>query len=325
MRIALVLHGNLRTFLMPTRENPSIRVCDVFMNNIVLPSNTDVFVFTDTNDFYYEGTQYYATDKQIEILNNNAYRFHDKIDFVDHNVGKHMINEKLNTIIGGNLKNVVIEAPYDATLDPKYKILQDANVKGSSPILLIHQFRKLKLAYEAIKTYEKYNNIFYDLLVKWRFDILNPGGGLLNFSNYNYSDVDVYVAGNHAPIIYDWHAFGTPSAMQYCFNIYDYLGNFLNEGKIHLCDKCRRYGNVINCKCNRTSEITLAPEYHYHKVYKKNNIRIANSGYNAHPYRYKDTNMNTLLPDIMKNLNIDAKVVTYTTGIEISTEEFKKK
>jgi hypothetical protein len=324
MKVAIVIHGNLRTFLMPTRENPSIRICDSFVNNIVLPNNADVFAFTDTNDFYYNDTQYYATDRQIEILNNNAYRLHNKVDFINSDSAKQIINDQLNSLIGSNLKSVHIEPPFDATTDPKFSLLQNANVKGSSPSLLVHQFRKLKLAYEMVKEYEKQNGFSYDLIVKWRFDILNPGGGILNFSNYDYGNTDVYVAGVHSPVIYDWHAFGKPQFMHYCFSIYDYLGNFLNEGRIHLCDKCRIYGNHINCSCNRASEITLAPEYHYFKVYQMNNVRIANSGYNAYPYRYKDTNISTPLVDVMNSLNIDAKVLTYTTGIETSVEEFKK-
>jgi len=63
MKIALVIHGNLRTFFMPIRETPSKRVCDVLLDNIILPNNPDVFVETDSNDFFHNNAVNYSNSK----------------------------------------------------------------------------------------------------------------------------------------------------------------------------------------------------------------------------------------------------------------------
>lgn len=322
MKIAIILSGNLRTFLMPTRETGA-RVCDNFINNIVKPNNADVFVFTDTNDFYHNGTQYYATDRKIEILNNDAFRLYDKVDFIDNNTSRNIISEQLDHIIGHNLKSIIVEDPFNVAVDDKFHLLNNANVKGSSPILLVHQFRKLKLAYNLMKEYEQKNNFTYDIVVKWRFDI--SAKNQLNFSNYNYSDYDVYVAGIHSPIIYDWHMFGKRQAMDYVLSIYDILGKFLPEGQVYLCEKCRKYSHSNICICgnkDRIHEITLAPEYHYYRTFKDNNIRINNSGYEGSPYRY--TNSNAPIDNIMEKLGIEATVITYTAGKEIGEKKYDK-
>lgn len=327
MKTAIILHGNLRTFFMPLRESAG-RLCDSFMKNIVIPNNADVFIFTDTNDFYHNGVQYYATDRRIEILNDNAYRLYHKVDFISNDQARHIINEEINAL-GPNIKAINVEDPFDATTDPKFKILNDANVKGSSPELLIHQFRKLKLCYEMIKTYEQENNFKYELLVKWRPDISAPNYGELKFHEYDYVNNDIYVAGNHSPIIYDWHAFGRPRPMDYCLSLYDRLGNYLHEGLVFICDKCRYYGEHNVCqmcgKIDYMSEITLAPEYHLFRIYKENNIKIRNSGYDAYPYRYKNTNVNTPIDEVMNELNINATLVTYSTGIDIKKTLYKER
>lgn len=325
MRTAIVISGNLRTFLMPTRENPNIRLCDAFIQNIVSQNDVDIFVYTDTNDFYYNDTQYYATDKQIEILNNNSYRMYNKIDFISNNDARSIILTELNSLLGSNLKSIHIENPFDVKLDPKYKLLEEANVKGSSPVLLIHQFRKLKLAYALCKQYEIENNVSYETLVKWRFDISMHGN--LKFNNYNYQTHDVYVAGIHPPIIYDWHAFGNRKGMDLCLSLYDKLGSFIDEGRVYLCDLCGTH-NHTNCSTHgysSLSEITLAPEYHLFKTFQMNNIKLHNSGYPACPYRYQNMDTTSTVDSIINNLNIDASVVSYTSGTEINKQTYEKK
>ncbi len=322
MKTAIILSGNLRTFLMPTRENPNSRVCDDFIKNIVKPNNADVFAFTDTSDFFYNGTQYYATDRRIEILNNDAFRLYKKVDFIDNATSRNIIQTQLK-MLGSHLKSLQIEDPFTASNDPKFSLLSDAKVGGSSPTLLIHQFRKLKLAYNALRDYENANNFKYDLVIKWRFDISSPNK--LVVSTYNYNDVDAYVAGDRSPIIYDWHAFGKRQAME-CLNLYDHLGKYLPEGKVHFCDKCRYYGRAMNtCNCNAYSEITLAPEYHLFRVFRENGVRLANSGYSATPYRYQDTSVNTPIDQVMNNLNIDATLINYVPTSEIGKQTYHKK
>jgi hypothetical protein len=308
MKTALILFGNLRTFLMPTRENPSKRLCDLLMENIIIPNDADVFAFTDTNDFFFNGVQYYSTDKKIEVLNNDSCRLHSKIDFISNERATGMITDQLKLIIGSHLKSFHIEDIFDARLDPKFSLLNNANVGGSSPFLLIHQFRKLKLAYELVKKYEQENNLVYDIIIKWRFD-LNVSGQL-NISAFDFDANDVFVAGIYPPIVYDWHAFGNRKGMEYCLNIYDILGSFLNEGKVHLQDQSR-------------TEITLSPEYHLFRSLKDSSIRYTSSGYPGAPYRYQGTSTSNIDP-IIRALGIDATVVTFTPTNKVYEQEYKK-
>lgn len=307
-RPALILFGNLRTFLMMTRENPSKRLCDLLMENIVIPNNADVFVFTDTNDFFFNGTQYYSTDKKIEVLNNDSCRLHSKIDFISNERAREIITDQLKSVIGSHLKSFHVEDIFDARLDPKFSMLNDANVGGSSPFLLIHQFRKLKLAYELVKKYETENNVSYDTIIKWRFD-LNVAGQL-NMNAYDFVNNDVFVAGIYPPIIYDWHAFGNRKGIEYCLNIYDVLGSFLNEGKVHLQDSSK-------------TEITLAPEYHLFRSLDNSGIKYTSSGYPGFPYRYQGISTNNIDP-LIKALGIDATVVTFTPTNKVYEQEYRK-
>jgi hypothetical protein len=73
MKVVYTLSGNLRTFLMPMREDNRIRLCDFLLNNVIIPNNADVFIYTDSNDFYYNGVHYFEKSKKIEILIYNEY------------------------------------------------------------------------------------------------------------------------------------------------------------------------------------------------------------------------------------------------------------
>lgn len=322
MKSAVVISGNLRTFLMPTRDNSNVSLYDLFIRDIVVPNNLDVFIYTDTNDFYFNDIQYYSTSS-IEILNNDVFRLHDKIEFITNDLARKIITEQLQI---PNTKSIIIENPYNPKEDSKFNLLNNANVDGSSPILLIHQFRKLKAVYNLVKEYEVKHNFHYDVIVKWRFDISNHGKFDLN--NYDYSDCDVYVAGDHSPVIYDWHMFGKRTAMDKALSLYNSLGSYLEEGRVYCCDKCRKYGlikNNCNCGDHFAFEITLAPEYHYFRLFRDNNIRIKNSGYPACPYRYKGIDMNqNSIDNIIKANNIPS-VISYSSGNKVSEKSYEDK
>jgi hypothetical protein len=64
MKTAVLLHGNMRTFLMPIREASEIRVCDTLVNNIINKKDVDVFVSTDTSDFFIMAANIGATKKK---------------------------------------------------------------------------------------------------------------------------------------------------------------------------------------------------------------------------------------------------------------------
>lgn len=150
----------------------------------------------------------------------------------------------------------------------------------------------------------------------------------MDFTKYNYVNNDVYIAGDHSPIIYDWHAFGNKKAMNLCLSLYDNLGAYINEGRVYLCNTCHYYSNNNYCSNNAhgsLSEITLSPEYHLFKIFKLNGIKINNSGYSGHPYRYQDSNDKNTVDEIIKNLNINALVTSYTAGNDANEYIYNKK
>jgi len=324
MRIAIVICGNLRTFLMPTRENDKLRLCDSFVKNIVSNNNADVFAYTDTNDFYFDNTQYFGTERKIEILNNDTSRLHNNIDFINNNAARNIIFEQVKLSIGDNLMYLTVEDPFDATTDAKFQQLKNIGATGNNPILLLQQVRKMKLAYEQLKKYEDENNFKYDIILKWRFD--NEINGLLNLKEYDYIENDIYVPGVHSPIIYDWFAHGNRNAMDFYLSLYDFIGNFLNEGRVYACDHCDFCGDInqhVSSHQKTLFEITLSVEYHLFRVLKINNIKLSNTKYSSGPYRYRNE-YGIHIDSIMKNLNIDATVVSYCPGIDINMKQYKK-
>lgn len=300
MKIAIALSGNLRTFFMPTREDPSRRVCDTFLENIVKPNNADLYFYTDVSDFFHEGSQYFSADRKIEILNGDAFRLYPQLRFISDSLAREIITRELEPFSPW-LKSCVIENAYDCSQDPKFQYLNSLNLGGSSPTLLVQQFRKLQKNYQQIPTK-------YDLLVKWRFDIYCPTP--LMFDNFSFVSTDVYVAGIYNPVIYDWHAFGRPEAMERIFNLFDHLGEFAQEGRKYLCEVCHQASPSPSCCQPSLPEITLAPEYHLYRLLQ--GLRLQNSGYPGHPYRYQLDNQQVPLHQILSS-NPGATLVNHTS------------
>lgn len=280
MKVAIILSGNLRSFSMIPKGYDA-KISDLFVKHLVSCNDADVFAFTDTNDFYHDGTVYFTND---EYRKDDIY----KIDTISTDDAKDIINNQVSAI-GDNLKYFHIENPFDITTDPKFNLLNNPNVGGCHPKQLLHQFRKLNLAYKAMKNYETKHNVYYDVIVKWRFD--NSVTEDLDLSSYDFINHDVYTCGNHCPLIYDWHLFGNRKAMNHCLTIYDKLGSYLPEGKVYHCNGCINYGHKPDC-CpdhNDSSDITLAAEYHLFRTIKDNKLNMSNSRYTGGcPYRYEE-------------------------------------
>jgi len=311
MKSGVVLSGNLRTFFMPNRKT-NIKLIDSFVKNILAPNNADLFIYADTNDFYFDDIQYFSTDKKIEILNNYTCRLHDKINFIDSESAKLIILNQFE-VLQPYLKEVIVETPYDINKDIKFNNINKLNITGNNPALIVHQLRKLKLAYNLLKKYEEENKFNYDILLKWRFD--NSSDENFYFNSYNFNNVDIYVPGIHSPIIYDFYALGERRIMDLYFSLYDRIGDFLSEGRVYICSQCKYFGSENDHKCstdNEIYEISLSVEYHLFKIFKENNVKLANASYPSSPYRYNDNNLS--IDKFMKNLNINATVITYNPG-----------
>jgi hypothetical protein len=325
MRIAIVLCGNLRTFLMPTREDPSSRLSDVFQKYIVGKNNADVFAFASTNDFFFDGVQYFTTDNKIEVSNNDTNRLMENIKFIRGEEAKILITEQLMSLLGDSLKALEIEDSFDVSTDPKYLSLKELKTTGNNLSFAIQQVRRLKLAYALLQKYESDNNFRYDIIIKWRFD--NSVNGELDIQSYNLESTDIYVPGIHSPIIYDWFAYGKRSAMDLCLNLYDFFGSFIElMGRSFICSKCKYYGGDGH-SCQEGSQlydISLSVEHSLFRTLKLNNVKLSNSTYSSSPYRYKITNDNIPINDYMNRLNINATVINYGPGNEISETQYSK-
>lgn len=336
MKTAIIMHGNLRTFLMPLRENQNDRISERFKRHIVAPNGADVFIFTDTSDFFYDGVQYYPSSRKIEILNGDACRLYNKVDFIESDKARGIIKNQLEGLLGHQIKALHIEGPYDPKTDPKYQFLHDANAVGSSPSLLIHQWRKLKLCYEMFKDYEKASGSSYDMIVKWRFDVFVPDATLW-LGGYDLNNVDAYIAGGECPIVYDWYAFGKRHALEQYMYLYDKLGFLFHEGKAFMCQckRCNRrshYGAKDDSPCRLCGqndmdryEITMAPEYHLFRLFQEKGIRVRGSGYPAYPYRYGPPDVKKPIDEIIKSLGIgDVTVVNHTASRDSSVTKYEE-
>lgn len=334
MKIALVIHGNLRTFLMPIREKISKRVCDVLLEKIIKPNNPDVFIETDSNDFYYNNSVNYSNNK-IEIVNQNSFRIFENINFLTHEEACVIITENINKNIP-NIKHLNISEPYDAASDQKYDLLCSSNMEGSSPVMLIQQYKKLKKLANAIIDYENNNNFKYDVIIKVRFDSMYTAGSL-DIKNYDINKNILFVPGTKANLVYDWYAFGDRETMMEYLNLYDKLGFTINDPEwINECGKCGSSGHKgkkplsNNCiKCGSSGvfqgDITLSSEHHIFKYFTNKHTLIKNAGHHVFIYRYADINTKNSVDDILYKNKDKLKNGTYINHTTKPNEIYIKK
>lgn len=338
MKVAIVLHGNLRTFLMPTRENKTVRVCDVFMQNFVQPNNPDIFISTDTNDFYYNGAQYFKS-KQIDIVNMDAFRLYHKVGFMAFDEAKNVITQELQKLMGNHIKGLHIrEREEDISSDEKYQTLLNSGASGSAPGMIVRQYKDLISCHDMIKQYENQHNIQYDVILKCRFDAMYDVGRTINLSNYNYTTTDIYVPGTQPPLVYDFFAFGNKKGMEPYLRLYENLGCTL-PGRTYMVE-CRNDGKIItfgntpdmNVRCSncgksdklQSSDVTIASEHHLYHIFQKLGIKYNTAGINTYVYRYRDTSCQTPVAQIIKNelgLN-DVTLVNHAPGHKESSQKF---
>lgn len=295
---------------MPTESGR--RLCDEFVENIVRPNDADVFAFTDTNDFYYNGVQYFSTNRRVEVLNNDTSRLHSKIDFIDHFVAADLIEDELKKLGFTDVYAAGARTIADIQADPKFESLEKINANGNNPILLLQQLIKMRECYAMLRQAEFETPVTYDVVIRWRFD--NTVNGPLRVSDYDFSQADIYVPGVHSPVIYDWFAIGKRNAMHEYMSLYNYAGTFLDDGRMFLCSKCSYNGSSDhNCGGNEMYEISLSVEYHIFKLCQKLGIKLANARYSSCPRRYN--NANNRIEDVMKTLN--ATLVTFKPSVDV--------
>lgn len=309
---------------MPTREDKNVRVCDIFMRNIVEPNNSDIFVFTDTADFYYRDTQYFL-DNQVDLVNGDTHRLYDNINFISSDAAKKVITAELSNFFGSRLKGLIVSDRDDSIFkDPKYKILLDSNLGGVIPEMLVGQYKKIYNCAKMMEDYEVKNNFRYDIIFKGRFDAGYTPNSKLIFSKFDYNNVDVYVPGIRCSMVFDWYAFGNNRGMRPYLKLYDRLGEKIPPPKYAF--ECQRDGadwsdaspEIRNpCpNCNQIDRltignITLSSENHLFVMFNELKVRYQGIAYHIYVYRYRDVNQAHLVSVeniINNNLNSVGKI-----------------
>lgn len=337
-KTAIVLHGNLRTFFMPTRENSNLRVCDIVNNNIIIPNDVDVFVSTDTNDYYLNDCQWFR-ESTIDIVNNDPFRLFYKVGFKPLSEGKDLIEKSLTQLFGDRLKGIIInETNDDLSNDPKCQLLQTSKALGASPIMITGQYKKLLACEKLLAEYEQNNNINYDVIIKSRFDTAFNVNCILDVNKFDTQNMDVYAPTVKPPLVHDFFAFGNKKGMIPYLKMYENLGCTLPENMYMY--ECRRDGMInyfgndktlkLNCKqCKKSDmisigDVSIASEHHIYHLFNKLNIKFTAVNYHTYIYRYRDVAYNNTIDNIIQNeLKLSGiTLINHTAGCDVGVRNF---
>jgi hypothetical protein len=318
MKKAIAIHGNLRTFLMPTRENGQ-PLYQNFLNNVINPNlddELDVYISADINDFYHNGYQYYTEGSTIECTNNNSFRLYDKIKIVNVDDAKEIIKGELRRIIP-NIKYLNIVHGFDATSHPAYEKIVNSGMAGLGAEPLINQNYKIYDIYKAIKNSEEK----YDAILRTRFDCLYNGSFDLN--KYDFHDGVIYTPGTKSMLCFDWYMLGNQRNMEIFMSMYERLGYTTGyQSWLLECSGCGtrnvevwdreknpREGSMCPfCKRNGShfSDVTISLEYHIGRQAVISGISPQYSGVHAAVYRYDDVSKDN--PDKLESILSSAEI-----------------
>jgi hypothetical protein len=329
MKTAILLHGNMRTFLMPLRESPQIKLYDILIKDIINKNDVDIFISTDSEDFYYNGSQYWNDEKEIQITNPNNFRFYKNIKLESHENCSNIIKEELQKL-PLNIKNInIINEKNDHRNNDNFRIVKESNYRGSIPELLFSQYKKIYDCYKMMEDYENKNNFKYDIVFKTRFDCIFKCKKDFNLESLYYENC-IYVPDFSQSIVYDWYALSKRKYILEYLKLYKNLGFTINKPTYGFENKCCGrniingnipediknspiYPNVKFCvNCKKTFEttyfdLTISSEYHIHEILNESEINIKRStdvGFYGQVYRYLNETDNFLLNNIIDNNKI---------------------
>jgi hypothetical protein len=327
MKIAIAIHGNLRTFFMPLRDGSSRKLCDNFTDNVIRPtagSEVDYYISTDVNDFFYGDTLYYSDDRKIEITNGNSFRLYEKIDFLSKNDAEELIRKSLSDFFP-NIKGMRVSRGFDASSTDQFKILEKSDRKGASPGFLVSQYSKIMDLHDMIKESEE----IYDVILRVRFDSFYESPFNLNHKDYTKN---IYVPGSKDRISFDWYMFGNHSNMMNFLSLYERIGITLEDPAwLVECPRCRPItvsDSEDKSKCRfcggpiaHSSDITISSEYHIGKNCEILGISPQYGGVGMSIYRYYASDSDKNLKEILSSDNLKGSVfVNHTTGRDKSEE-----
>ena len=273
-KIAILISGQLRTFLHP--QGP----WNILTNLTNLPA--DVFFVTETDDFYYNGTQYfYKTDENvIKTYNWDVGRFGNNIDFIDFDSANDIITNKIQELFGKSLKLLKINKPLDYSSYPVFHKLKQNMGKGGVPEFLLSQHHKLNQGLIEIKKHEKQNEFQYDYIVRCRCDSMFYSK--IDFNNYDFNNYDLFVPGREQNIVYDWFAIGNRWAMELYLSIFNNLGHTLSQEAYHSCGQnitLSSEHHIYRCVTDNQIRTTIAPTHHTIYRYDANQKPVKNEKY----------------------------------------------
>jgi hypothetical protein len=315
MKAAVTLNGNIRTFFMPTRENPSMRVCDFFKKNIVdQVANCDIYICCDITDFYLDDIVYHVGDT-IETTNNNGFRVYKNIKFVRPEIAKELITSKFKSVFD-NIKSIVITEGNMHEGHKNFLKMKTSGHNGIASERLVNQHNKILILKEQIEQ----SGINYDFVFRSRLDhlFLSP----LIMSNYNLSKNIVYTPGfeGNRDLCYDWYIFGEAATVLSCMNLFHELDC---EDKLYVMrSKCCPLKFIKeNNSCihgNPPSDVTIASEVQLARMCKEKGIVIQHSRIHGTVYRYYPDSTNKTVQDVLPKDLTGIKWVDYTAGPEVS-------
>jgi len=315
MKTALALNGNLRTFFMPTRDNPEKRVCDFLKDNIV-STDTDVYVCCDISDFYMDGTVYYVGDI-IETTNNNGFRVYKNIKFITIEIAREMIITRLNQLFS-NIKVIEIVEKNTPESHPHYLDMKNCGYQGVAVELLINQHNKI----QKLKTLIEASGIKYDFIFRTRFDFIHRDKLMLN--KYKIEKNIVYVPGyeGNRDLCYDFYIFGEAETVLKCMNLYNEL-NFYKPIYAIRCPKCPLKFITVNTKCahgTQLHDVSLSSETQLARIFRNNKIIAEGSKMKGALYRYYPDSITKTALEILPTDISGIKIVDYSASGEISSK-----
>lgn len=294
MNIGILVSGSLRTFFMDSLyENFTKNIIDCNSDNI------HIFFYTDTNDFYYKGIQYY-TDSKVDNFNGDIFRVHSNIKYISINEAENLIKEAFDGKFTNYTLNIreYVEPSISLCENKLHKTFVESKNGGSNQLRCLSQFKKVKDNYKILSEYEIVNDIKFDVIFKTRFDMFYQSN--LVMGNYDFVDSNLYVPGIPAiGMSYDWFAIGNRYVMEKYCNIYDYFG--ITDVKKSILSECACINNIIPyvqnldvSKCEfcggikRLTDITNSAELTIGYYMNESGINLIYNGPSSFVYRYRN-------------------------------------
>lgn len=221
-RIGILFSGGLKQFTRKTESEPE-SFAD-FWSKMVEHYNADVFAYVDNNDFFYNDVQHFSeNNRNIEVVNNDADRYHSNTRTISYDEAYPLIENILTDCFRSHLKTYnIIDYPVDnsSVYDKKNPLhigFWNYSIGGGrntfNKLCILNQFYKLHECFKLLEKYENDNHFQYDIIIRVRPDLKFVN--VLDEVDLNTLDLTNTLYCNACPWhIYDWWAMGNRSIMK---------------------------------------------------------------------------------------------------------------